>query len=102
VISDNTFNAALRDMGYPGSTHVSHGFRTTASTTLYESNEFDGKWIEKQLAHEDNRTVRGIYNKAQYWEGRCKMMEWYSGWLEAQAFTLHPEGPTLADVLANR
>jgi integrase len=102
VISDNTFNAALRDMGYPGSTHVSHGFRTTASTTLYESNEFDGKWIEKQLAHEDNRTVRGIYNKAQYWEGRCKMMEWYSDWLEVQAFTLHQKGPTLDDVLANR
>jgi integrase len=102
VISDNTFNAALRDMGYPGSTHVSHGFRTTASTTLYESNEFEGLWIEKQLAHEDGRKVRGIYNKAQYWEGRCKMMEWYSDWLEAQAFTLHPKGPTLADVLANR
>jgi integrase len=102
VISDNTFNAALRGMGYPGSTHVAHGFRTTASTTLYESNEFEGLWIEKQLAHEDGRKVRGIYNKAQYWEGRCKMMEWYSDWLEVQAFTLHQKGPTLDDVLANR
>jgi integrase len=74
VISDNTFNAALRDMGYPGSTHVAHGFRTTASTTLYESNKFEGLWIEKQLAHEDGRKLRGIYNKAQYLEGRCKMM----------------------------
>jgi hypothetical protein len=46
--------------------------------------------------------VRGIYNKAQYWEGRCKMMEWYSDWLEVQAFTLHQKGPTLDDVLANR
>jgi integrase len=102
VISDNTFNAALRDMGYPGSTHVSHGFRTTASTTLYESNEFEGLWIEKQLAHEDGRKLRGIYNKAQYLEGRCKMMEWYSDWLEVQAFSRHPRGPAGPGVLANR
>jgi integrase len=102
VISDNTFNAALRDMGYPGSTHVAHGFRTTASTTLYESNEFEGLWIEKQLAHEDGRKLRGIYNKAQYLEGRCKMMEWYSDWLEVQALSRHPRGPTGPGVLANR
>jgi integrase len=95
VISDNTFNAALRSMGYPGSTHVALGFRTTASTALYESNEFEGLWIEKQLAHEDGRKLRSIYNKAQYWEGRCKMMEWYSDRLEVQAFSRHPRGPRL-------
>jgi hypothetical protein len=30
------------------------------------------------------------YNKAQYWEGCCKMMEWYSDWLKSAS---HPKGP---------
>jgi integrase len=36
AISDNTINAALRRMGFPGDEMCAHGFRTMASTCLNE------------------------------------------------------------------
>lgn len=66
MVSDNTFNAALRRMGVPSDKHVHHGFRTTASTSLNELG-FNRDWIERQLAHVEGNKVRGTYNKAQYW-----------------------------------
>lgn len=83
-VSDATFNSALRRMGYCTKTqHCHHGFRTTASTTLNELG-FNRDWIERQLAHVDDDTVRRGYNKAQYLEGRTRMMQEYADWLDAQ------------------
>lgn len=84
-LSDPTFNMALRRMGYCTRTqHCHHGFRTTASTSLNEMG-FNRDWIERQLAHVDQDTVRRGYNKAQYLEGRTRMMQEYADWLDAQA-----------------
>lgn len=84
-LSDMAFNMALRRMGYCTQTqHCHHGFRTTASTSLNEMG-FNRDWIERQLAHVDQDTVRRGYNKAQYLDGRTRMMQEYADWLDAQA-----------------
>lgn len=81
LLSEMTFNAALRRMGYTPDVHVHHGFRTTASTNLNEQG-WNADWIERQLAHVPANKVRSSYNKAEYLEGRQAMMQEYSNWLE--------------------
>ena len=44
---------------------IAHDLRRTASTLLNELG-FNSDWIEKCLAHEDGRSSRGVYNKAEY------------------------------------
>lgn len=75
-ISEGAMNQALKRMGYQGH-HCPHGFRTTASTMLNEQG-FNRDWIERQLAHEDTNQIRAVYNDAQYFEDRVKMMWWWS------------------------
>lgn len=53
-----------------------HDLRRTGSTILNELG-FNSDWIEKCLAHEDGRTSRGVYKKAEYAEQRRHMLqEW--------------------------
>lgn len=42
-----------------------HDLRRTGSTLLNELG-FNRDWIEKRLAHEDGRSSRGVYNRAEY------------------------------------
>lgn len=81
LLSEMTFNAALRRMGYTRDVHVHHGFRTTASTNLNEMG-WNADWIERQLAHVPTNKVRSSYNKAEYLEGRTDMLQSYADWLE--------------------
>lgn len=81
MLSEMTFNAALRRMGYGSDVHVHHGFRTTASTNLNEMG-WNADWIERQLAHVPANKVRSSYNKAEYLEGRTQMMQTYAGWVQ--------------------
>jgi integrase len=81
-LSGNTFNTALRLMGYDTQKeHCAHGFRTTASTLLNEERSADGKpvWhpdvIELQLAHVDANNSRSAYNMAQYWSDRVRLSQ---------------------------
>ena len=78
VLSENSMNSALRRMGFSGTVHVAHGFRTTASTMLNESRQFDPDVIEAQLAHQDPKKVRRVYNRAEYWDERVRMMQWWA------------------------
>lgn len=53
-----------------------HDLRRTGSTLLNELG-FNRDWIEKCLAHEDNRSSRGVYNKAEYeLQRRYMLQEW--------------------------
>ena len=53
-----------------------HDLRRTGSTILNELG-FSSDWIEKALAHEDGRSSRGVYSKAEYGEQRRHMpQEW--------------------------
>jgi integrase len=99
-LSGNTFNSALRIMGYDTQKeHCAHGFRTTASTLLNEERGADGKpvWhpdvIELQLAHVDTDGSRANYNRAEYWGDRERLMQHWAGRLDklrdgAQVVTL--------------
>ncbi len=61
--------------------------RRTGSTLLNELG-FNSDWIEKCLAHEDGRSSRGVYNKAEYEHQRRHMMqEWadlIDSWVEGR------------------
>ena len=80
-MSENTFNAALRKLGYSKDEMVSHGFRGMASSLLNEQG-WNPDAIEAQLAHVQGDKVRAAYNRAQYWDERVKMMQHYSDYLD--------------------
>ena len=82
-ISEGTINAALDTLGYKGK-HCAHGFRAMARTLIVEELKVDERFVEKQLAHEIDRSLRGAYNRAQYWDDRVRMMSAWSSWLDEQ------------------
>jgi integrase len=59
-----------------------HDLRRTGSTLLNELG-FNSDWIEKCLAHEDGRSSRGVYNKAEYEIQRRHMMQEWSDIVDA-------------------
>ncbi|MGN6423138.1 MAG: tyrosine-type recombinase/integrase [Asticcacaulis sp.] len=75
-----------------------HDLRRTGSTLLNELG-FNSDWIEKCLAHEDGRSSRGVYNKAEYEHQRRHMMQEWSNivdaWIAGQKYapTIFP--PTM-------
>ncbi|HWL05398.1 MAG TPA: tyrosine-type recombinase/integrase [Xanthobacteraceae bacterium] len=81
--------------GLPLEPFTVHDLRRTGSTLLNELG-FNSDWIEKCLAHEDGRSSRGIYNKAEYEHQRRHMMqEWANlvdAWVAGQKYipTLYP------------
>jgi len=89
VISENTLIYAVYRMGYHSRASV-HGFRSTASTILNEHG-FNRDWIEMQLAHAE-RSVRSIYNAAEWLSGRRLMMGWWSSYLEHLMAGRNPDG----------
>ncbi|MEL6913577.1 MAG: tyrosine-type recombinase/integrase [Pseudomonadota bacterium] len=91
-LSENTFNAALRTMGFTKEQMTAHGFRTTASTLLNED-DFNSDWIERQLAHVEGNKVRSAYNRAKYLEGRKGMMQAWSDTLDDLSGSPTPDDP---------
>ena len=80
-MSENTVNAALRNLGYTGDVIVGHGFRHMASTLLNELG-FNPDAIERQLAHK-GQGVRAIYNLAKHLPERRQMMQAWADHLDA-------------------
>lgn len=80
MISENTINKALADMGFKGQM-TGHGFRGLASTILHENN-FEHLHIERQLGHEDRDESSAPYNKAEFLAQRTEMMQWWADYLE--------------------
>jgi integrase len=81
-LSENTFNAALRRLGYGKDEMTAHGFRAAASSILNESGLWNPDAIEAQLAHVENNAVRRAYARAEFWEERVRMMEWWASRLD--------------------
>lgn len=77
--SNNTFNKALKSMGYQGK-QTPHGFRHIFSTGLRELS-FARDHVEAALAHKVGG-VEGIYNKAIYVEPRKEMMQTWADYLD--------------------
>ncbi len=59
-----------------------HDLRRTGSTLLNELG-FNRNWIEKCLAHEDGRSSRGVYNKAEYEQQRRHMLQEWADMIDA-------------------
>lgn len=68
----------IKRSGYAGRM-TTHGFRSLFSTVLNESNLFNYDAIERQLAHVPQNRIRSAYNRAQYWDERVRIMNWYEG-----------------------
>jgi integrase len=81
-MSENTLNAALRRMGYAKDEVVAHGFRATFSTFANESGKWNPDAIEAALAHVENNSVRRAYNRAQFWDERVEMAQWWADLLD--------------------
>lgn len=73
--------------GLPLQPFTVHDLRRTGSTLLNELG-FNRDWIEKCLAHEDSRSSRGVYNKAEYEVQRRHMLQQWAdmvdAWVEAR------------------
>ena len=59
-----------------------HDLRRTGSTLLNELG-FNSDWIEKCLAHEEGRSSRGVYNKAEYEPQRRHMLQEWADMVDA-------------------
>jgi len=68
--------------GLPLEPFTVHDLRRTGSTLLNELG-FNRDWIEKALAHEDSRTSRGVYNKAEYEPQRRHMLQEWADMVDA-------------------
>lgn len=77
-ISENTFTAALRRMGYTGDEVTAHGFRATFSTLANESGLWNPDAIERALAHAEGNAVRAAYARSEFWDERVRMAEWWA------------------------
>ena len=84
--------------GLPLESFTVHDLRRTGST-LFNELGFNSDWIEKCLAHEDGRSSRGIYNKAEYEHQRRHMMQEWSNlvdaWVAGQKYTPTLYPPTM-------
>ena len=81
-LSENTFNAALRRLGYGNDEMTAHGFRAMASTLLNQSGKWRPDVVERALAHGERDKIRAAYNRAEYWEERVTMAQWWSDHLD--------------------
>lgn len=81
-MSENTMNQVLRRLGFAKEEMTAHGWRTTASTLLNESNRFSPDAIERSLAHKDRDAIRGTYARGSYWKERVEMHQWWSDYLD--------------------
>ncbi|EMQ2223336.1 TPA: tyrosine-type recombinase/integrase [Citrobacter freundii] len=79
-ISENAVLLVIRQIGYEGLAS-GHGFRHQFSTIMNE-HEWPADAIEKQLAHANSGSIRGIYNHAQYMDKRREMMQWWANWID--------------------
>ena len=87
-----------KEQGLPLEPFTVHDLRRTGSTLLNELG-FNRDWIEKCLAHEEGKSSRGVYNKAEYELQRRHMLQEWSdvvdAWVDGRTHqpTLYP--PTM-------
>lgn len=68
--------------GLPLQSFTVHDLRRAGSTLLNEIG-FNRDWIEKCLAHEEGRSSRSVYNKAEYAEQRRHMLQEWANLVDA-------------------
>lgn len=84
TMSENTLNQAIKRLGF-GDEMVFHGFRTTASTLLYEFKNLhgqDSEVIELCLDHRERNNVKATYNRSLRLNDRKLLMQWWSDYVD--------------------
>jgi integrase len=82
-MSNNTINAALRNMGYDKNTMTCHGFRAMARTLLDEELHEENDLIEHQLGHSVRDPIGRAYNRTTHLKQRKGMMQRWADYLGA-------------------
>ncbi|ENY0895816.1 integrase arm-type DNA-binding domain-containing protein [Enterobacter ludwigii] len=80
---EQTANAAIIRMGFGGEL-VAHGMRSIARTAAEESGKFRTDVLEAALAHSKKDEIIAAYNRADYLAERVVLMQWWSGYVQAQ------------------
>ncbi|EAC1804221.1 tyrosine-type recombinase/integrase [Campylobacter coli] len=84
TMSENTLNQAIKRLGF-GDEMVFHGFRTTASTLLYEFKNLhgqDSEVIELCLDHRERNNVKATYNRSLRLNDRKLLMQYWSDYID--------------------
>jgi integrase len=81
-MSENTINAALRNMGFAQEVHSAHGFRAMARTIMDEVMSERVDLIEHQLAHAVKDANGRAYNRTAHLPARRKMMQRWANYLD--------------------
>ncbi len=82
-MSENTVNAALRNLGFDRDEMTGHGFRAMARTVLDEVLQFRPDLIEHQLAHTVRDPLGRAYNRATHLPERRRMMQAWADYLDS-------------------
>ena len=82
ILSENTFNSALRRMGFSGDEHVAHGFRASARTMMNEVLRCEGELVELQLGREIPGPMSATYNRVERIDDRTAMMQRWADYLD--------------------
>jgi len=61
---------------------TAHGFRATFSTLANESGLWHPDAIERALAHVETNSVRRVYDRADHWDERIRLANWWAGFLD--------------------
>ena len=81
-MSENTVNAALRNLGFSKEVMTAHGFRAMARTILDEVLEERVDFIEHQLAHTVKDANGRAYNRTAHLPARRAMMQRWADYLD--------------------
>lgn len=82
IISENTANKRLKDLGYQN-IHCAHGFRATAKTLLQEQLKYPLVLVEMALGHTTKDPNGSAYGRFEYIDDRAEMMQKWADYLEA-------------------
>lgn len=82
-LNENIFNLALRAMGFASGEVSAHGFRSAFSTMANESGLWSPDAIERHLAHVEKDEVRRAYHRADYFEERIRLAQWWADQVDA-------------------
>ncbi|WP_227675466.1 tyrosine-type recombinase/integrase [Psychrobacter submarinus] len=74
IISENTANKRLKDLGYQN-IHCAHGFRATAKTLLQEQLKYPLVLVEMALGHTTKDTNGSAYGRFEYIDDRSDMLK---------------------------
>ena len=90
-ISDNTIRAAFLTLGFASDEQTFHGLRSSAQSMLMERLGFSFEVTDAQLAHSKRDPLKGAYDRTEYMEQRCAMMQVWADYCDALADGVEPE-----------